>query len=223
MTKVAVVLSGCGFLDGAEIRESVLSLLYLDQQGADVEIFAPDIPQADVVNHLTGKPEKESRNVLVESARIARGNIKPLAEADAGAFDALVLPGGFGVAKNLSDFAAKGEGASVLPEVKRLITAFLDSGKPVGAVCISPAVLVAAVGKGRVTIGHDAGTAAVIEALGGHHVTCDANEAVLDEALGVVSCPAYMLDAPLSQIAAGIEAMVKKLLARAAKNKTKAA
>ena len=207
MTKVAVVLAGCGFQDGAEIRESVIALLALDRQGAEVTVFAPDMEQTRVVNHLTGDEVDETRNVLVESARIARGEIQPLAQAKAADFDALVLPGGFGVALNLSDLAVKGAEATVQADYKRLITEFLEQQKPVGAICIAPAVLAAAVGKNyapTVTIGDDAGTAGVIEACGGVHTVCATKDVVVDATHRVVSCSAYMRgDASIAEVADG--------------------
>jgi enhancing lycopene biosynthesis protein 2 len=144
MAKAAVVLSGCGFMDGAEIQESVLTLYFLDRAGIEVACFAPDRPQLHVVDHLTGKATDERRNVLVEAARIARGAIQDLAEAKMADFDALVMPGGFGVAKNLSDFATRGPEAAVNPELVRLVDEAVNANKPIVAVCISPAVLAAA-------------------------------------------------------------------------------
>lgn len=213
MTNVAVVLSGCGHLDGAEIREAVISLLALDKGGATVSIFAPDIAQKDVVNHLTGKPIEETRNVLVEAARIARGKIRDLKEAKASEFDALVLPGGFGAAKNLSNLAEKGPDAQVLPEFKALILDFLRAGKPIGAICISPAVLTAAV-KGEVTphvtIGDD--NDGLIEALGGVHQQCQTKGIVIDDTNHIVTCSAYMRDDTLTNVALGIEKLVEVIL-----------
>ncbi|MCD6034586.1 MAG: isoprenoid biosynthesis protein [Rickettsiales bacterium] len=221
MVKVAVVLAGCGHLDGAEIRESVITLLALDRAGAEVSIFAPDVNQMHVVNHLTGKEMPgESRNVLEEAARIARGKISPLAKASAKDFDALVLPGGYGAAKNLSNVATKGKNATVLPELKTLITDFLHQKKPIGAICISPAILTAAV-KGNlvptVTLGEDAD--GLIAGLGGKHRNCPTDEAVLDEEHGIVSCSAYMRgDATISDVAAGIEKVVATVVAIAEKS-----
>ncbi|MBN8531435.1 MAG: isoprenoid biosynthesis glyoxalase ElbB [Alphaproteobacteria bacterium] len=215
MTNVAVVLSGCGHLDGAEIRESVLTLLYLDQRGAEVQCFAPDVPQKHVVNHLTGEEAVEQRNVLAEAARIARGNIKPLSEAKADDFDALIIPGGFGVAKNLSDLAFTGPKATVLPEFKALIEAFLEQKKPIGAICIAPAVLTAAVGqicKPLVTIGEDKATADAIQALGGTHQSAPSDACVSDEKNRIVTCSAYMRNDRLASIAKGIERVVEKVL-----------
>ena len=215
MTNVAVVLSGCGHLDGAEIREAVLSLLFLDREGATVQCFAPDIPQADVIDHRSGAPGSGGRNVLEEAARIARGKILPLSALKAADFDALVLPGGFGAAKNLSNFAIKGPECAVLPELQAAILAFHAAKKPIGAICIAPAVLAAAL-KGRaqpvVTIGEDAGVAATIESFGGKHKTCSSRECAVDEYNRLATCSAYMRDDALSTIAEGIEGVIRAVL-----------
>src|SRR5512140_2033434 len=140
--RIGVILSGCGVYDGAEIHETVLTLLALDRAGAEAVCLAPDIPQFHVVNHLTGQAAAgESRNVLVESARIARGAVRDVAGAKASEFDALVLPGGFGAAKNLSTFASKGDSCEVDPGVARLVREVHALGKPVGAMCIAPVLL----------------------------------------------------------------------------------
>lgn len=215
MTKVAVVLSGCGHQDGAEIRESVLSLLYLDEMGAEVSIFAPDKPQTKVADHRSGESVSETRNVLVEAARIARGGIAPLATLDAQAFDALVIPGGFGVALTLSDFAARGAEATVDADFARVISAFLKAGKPIGAICIAPAVLAAAAkGAGlTLTIGEDAAVASAIEALGHTHRKAPTHTAVIDEKHRVASCSAYMRgDARISDVAKGIRQTVEAVV-----------
>jgi enhancing lycopene biosynthesis protein 2 len=226
MVKVAVVLSGCGHKDGAEIREAVLSLLSLDRQGAQVSLFAPDTLQAEVIDHLTGTEVPERRNILSEAARIARGDVKPLAQARADDFDALVLPGGFGAAKNLSDFASKGAKCKVLPDLERLIRDFHAQQKPIGAICISPAVLVAALrGKAKpvVTIGDDTGVAGAIEAMGGRHKNCPTQDCVADAENRVVTTPAYMRDDRLSRIAEGIDKLVAEVVRMAGAQKQKAA
>lgn len=218
MTNVAVILSGCGHLDGAEIRESVLTLLYLDQQDANVSIFAPDISQMHVVNHLVGEETNETRNVLVEAARIARGDIQPLRDANASNFDALILPGGFGAAKNLSDFAVKGKDCTVLPAIEALIRAFYTQKKPIGAICIAPAVLAATLGKDTqptVTIGEDKDTATAIESLGGAHKDCATSGYVLDSNNRLATCSAYMRNDRISEVAQGIEKVVKAVLTMA--------
>lgn len=215
MTKIAVILSGCGHLDGAEIRESVLALLALDRQGADVSIFAPNINQTDVVNHLTGEQTGETRNVLTEAARIARGEVSPLSELKADNFDGLVIPGGYGAAKNLSNLASNGAGADVLPDFKRAVSEFISQNKPIGAICIAPAVLAVAVGQDvnpTVTIGEDSGTASVIETAGGNHQNCPTNDIVIDDKNKIVSCSAYMRNDRLSNVADGIEKLVGKVV-----------
>ncbi|MDR0279758.1 MAG: isoprenoid biosynthesis glyoxalase ElbB [Paucimonas sp.] len=211
--KVAVILSGCGVYDGAEIHESVITLLRLDQRGAQVQCFAPNIAQMHVINHLTGEEMPESRNVLVESARIARGNVKDLGEADVDDFDALIVPGGFGAAKNLSSFAIDGPGCSVHPDVLALAEAFAEAGKPVGLICISPALAAKIYGPGVVcTIGNDADTSAAIVKMGGTHEECDVHDIVEDTQRKLVSTPAYMLAQSISEAAGGIYKLVDRVL-----------
>ncbi len=210
--KVAVILSGCGVYDGAEIHESVLALLALDRQGADYQCFAPDIAQHHVINHITGDEMPESRNVLIEAARIARGDIKPLSEFDAAAFDALLLPGGFGAAKNLSTLAFDGAECTVNPELSNAVTAMAEAGKPIAALCIAPAVLAKILKGARVTIGSDAGTIGAIEAMGSAHQETTHAEVVIDEQMKLVTSPCYMLDASISQIAEGADNAVRELL-----------
>ncbi|MEE1921612.1 isoprenoid biosynthesis glyoxalase ElbB [Pseudomonas sp. 148P] len=211
--KVAVILSGCGVYDGAEIHESVITLLRLDQRGAQVQCFAPNIAQMHVINHLTGEEMPESRNVLVESARIARGNVKDLREADVDDFDALIVPGGFGAAKNLSSFAIDGPGCSVHPDVLALAEAFAEAGKPVGLICISPALAAKIYGPGVVcTIGTDAETSAAIVKMGGTHEECDVHDIVEDTQRKLVSTPAYMLAQSISEAAGGIYKLVDRVL-----------
>lgn len=211
--KVAVILSGCGVYDGAEIHESVITLLRLDQRGAQVQCFAPNIAQLHVINHLTSEEMPESRNVLVESARIARGKVKDLGEADVNDFDALIVPGGFGAAKNLSSFAIDGPGCSVHPDVLALAEAFAEAGKPVGLICISPALAAKIYGPGVVcTIGNDADTAAAIVKMGGTHEECDVHDIVEDTARKLVTTPAYMLAQSISDAAGGIYKLVDRVL-----------
>lgn len=211
--RVAVVLAGCGYLDGAEITEAVLTLLTLDRAGAAVRCFAPDKPQYHVVDHLTGTPTGETRNVLHEAARIPRGKIQPLSELDPSEFDALFLPGGFGAAKNLSTVAFDGPNATVEPDLVQVLRAFRAAEKPIGAVCIAPAVVVAALREGEVTIGDDAGTAAAIAAMGGANVSCPVDVMHVDTARKLVTAPAYMYgNARISGVAAGIEAAVHATL-----------
>ncbi|WP_144392632.1 isoprenoid biosynthesis glyoxalase ElbB [Pleionea sediminis] len=209
MTKVAVILSGCGVFDGAEICESVLTLWALEQEGAEYQCFAPNIEQAHVINHLNGEEMSEKRNVLVESARIARGNVKDLKEFAANEFDALILPGGFGAAKNLSNFAFKGADCDVNSDVLQACKAMAESKKPCGYICISPAIIPKVYGEGaKLTIGNDKDTAENIEKMGGEHVNCSVDKFVVDEELRVVSTPAYMLAGNITEAASGITKLV---------------
>ena len=217
MARVAVVLSGCGVYDGAEINEAVLTLLCLEQQGASYQCFAPDIEQLHVINHLTGEPvEGESRNVLTEAARIARGNVLDLGAAQVDEFDALVVPGGFGAAKNLCDFAVAGTGMEILPDFLHLAKAFHDAGKPIGLICIAPVMASAITGEGtRCTIGNDPETASAITAMGGEHLECPVIEARVDVERKMVTTPAYMLAGSVSEAYAGIGECVREVLALA--------
>ena len=211
--KVAVILSGCGVYDGAEIHESVITLLRLDQRGAHAQCFAPNVAQMHVINHLTGEQMPESRNVLVESARIARGEVKDIREANVEDFDALIVPGGFGAAKNLSDFAVKGAECTVQPDVLALAEAFAEASKPVGLMCISPAMAAKIYGPGVIcTIGNDADTATVVNKMGATHQECDVSDIVEDKARKLVSTPAYMLGKNISEVASGINKLVDRVL-----------
>ncbi|MCP3870362.1 MAG: isoprenoid biosynthesis glyoxalase ElbB [Gammaproteobacteria bacterium] len=212
--RVAVVLSGCGVFDGAEIHESVLTLLALSRQGATYQCFAPDIDQHHVINHIDGQVMAETRNVLVESARIARGEIQALSEFNPDTFDALVFPGGFGAAKNLSSLAFDGPDCNVNDEVSAAARGMVDRGKPIGALCITPAVIARVLEGARVTIGQDEDTAAAIEAMGGKHEITDHGQIVIDDDLNLVTSPCYMLDASVSQIADGAANMVTEVLKR---------
>ena len=211
--KVAVILSGCGVFDGAEIHESVMTLLRLDQRGAQVQCFAPNIPQMHVLNHLTGEAMPETRNVLVESARIARGQVKDLREANVEDFDALIVPGGFGAAKNLSSFATEGAACTVQADVLALAEAFAEAGKPVGLICISPALAAKIYGPGvTCTIGNDADTATAMNKMGATHEDCAVTEIIEDKARKLVTTPAYMLAQNISEAASGINKLVDRVL-----------
>lgn len=214
MKKVAVILSGSGFLDGAEIQESVITLLTLDRAGAEYQCMAPDIQQMHVVNHVTGEEsEGESRNVLVEAARIARMKIINIADADPADYDAVILPGGYGAAKNLSNFAVAGAGSSVQEDVLSFTRAFATLGRPMGFVCIAPSMIPHIYGPdAKLTIGFDKDTAAAITEMGGVHVECPAVDHVVDKERKLVSTPAYMLDARIGEVATGIEKLVNEVL-----------
>ncbi|MCW9050005.1 MAG: isoprenoid biosynthesis glyoxalase ElbB [Deltaproteobacteria bacterium] len=216
MAKVGIILSGCGVYDGSEIHETVITLLALDRAGAEVVMMAPDMEQA-VVNHLTGETvEGLSRNVLEESARIARGNISDIANIKASDMDALFIPGGFGAAKNLCDFAFKGPDCDVHPEVARLIREILAAKKPLAAVCIAPALVAKVLGDDKLahqlTIGTDEGTAAAVSTMGATHVSCPVNEFVIDRKNKIITSPAYMLAGTISEAAEGIEKSVKAVM-----------
>ncbi len=214
MTKVAVVLSGSGFLDGAEIQESVITMLELDKAGVAYQCMAPDMDQMHVVNHLTGEvSEGENRNVLVEAARIARTQIIDIALANPNEYDAVIFPGGYGAAKNLSSFAVNGAASTVQSDVLQFAHAFAASGKPMGYVCIAPAMIPHIYGAdAKLTIGSDADTAAAITEMGGIHVKCHVEDLVIDEERKIVSTPAYMLDVRISEAATGIEKLVHKII-----------
>ena len=212
MQKIAVVLSGNGVFDGTEIHEATLTLYAIAKKGAVYEIFAPDIPQHHVINHITGEEMKETRNVLVESARIARGKIRSLAGFSGKDFDALILPGGFGAAKNLSTFAFDGADCKVNPDVEKAIKDMISLGKPVGALCISPVILAKILGDVELTIGQDPGTAEAIEKMGATHTKTSHGEVVIDEKYKVVTTPCYMLDATIDQIGEGAENVVEAVL-----------
>lgn len=214
MKKIGVILSGCGVRDGSEIHEAVLTLLAIDNNGAKAVCFAPGI-ELDEVNHLTMQETGAKRQVLVESARIARGEIADVKHAKAAELDAIVFPGGFGAAKNLCSFATAGPQGSVQPEVLKLIREMAAAKKPICAICIAPAVIALALGKDlapKLTIGNDPGTAQAIGAAGATHVDCPAVECVVDRDNLIVSTPAYMLAGGIGEAGKGIEKAIKATL-----------
>jgi len=213
MKNVGVVLSGCGVYDGAEIHEAVLTLLALDRAGAQAVCFAPDKSQLHVINHLTGDEMPEERNVLVESARIARGNIRPLSQADAGQLDALIVPGGFGAAKNLSSFASEGAECWIDKDLAKLTQQMHKANKPIGFMCIAPALLPKLLDQQvRLTIGNDPDLGEVIDAMGGEPVICPVDDIVVDIENKVVTTPAYMLAKSIGEAADGIDKLVSRVL-----------
>jgi enhancing lycopene biosynthesis protein 2 len=217
MKNIAILLSGCGVFDGSEIHESVLTMLALSKAGAGYQCFAPDMPQMHVVNHSTGKVDAgESRNVLVESARIARGKVEATGALDVSRFDGLIIPGGFGAAKNLCDFAVSGSECQVTPAVAEFISEFELAKKPVGFICISPVMIPLLYGQGaKGTIGTDHATAEAFTLMGGEHHNARVHEIVVDEARKIVSTPAYMLATNIAEANSGIEKLVAKVLALA--------
>ena len=213
--KIGVLLAGNGVYDGAETHEAVLTLLFLDEAGADIICLAPNINQMHVIDHTKGEPAQgESRNVLVESARIARGEITDISNVSADNLDALIVPGGFGVAKNLCTFATEGTNCSVNGDVERLVKNVHEAKKPLGFICIAPAMAAKILGEHnpKLTIGNDKGTAEAIETMGGEHINCQVDEIAVDEKNRIVSAPAYMLGPSIAHVAKGIRKCVNKVL-----------
>ena len=214
-TTIGVILSGAGYLDGAEIQEGVLVLLALAQHGANAKIYAPEIALKEV-DHVSRQPTGAGRSVLKEAARIARSNIHDLATAKGTDVEGWILPGGFGAAKNLCDFASKGAGATVNKEVNRVIRDAFAGRVPVGACCIAPVVLglvaKASSTKLRLTIGDDKETAKALTSMGHTHVDTAVTDVVMDLERKVVTTPAYMYDAAIDEVQKGIDKMVKQVV-----------
>ena len=216
MKRVGVVMAGCGFLDGAEIQEAVATLLALDKRGVEVVNMAPNIAQMHVVNHVNQSEAEYTRNVLIESARIARGDIVDLETVDISTLDAVIFPGGFGAAKNLCEFAVKGVEMTVLPQVESMVKGCFDAGKPMGFICIAPVIAARVLGQHapgvELTIGNDEGTASAIEHMGARHVKTEPGEIHIDQTRKVVSTPAYMMGPSIAPVFAGIDACVEAVL-----------
>ena len=212
MPKIAVILSGCGVYDGAEIHESVISLLALDRAGADVTCVAPDMDQLHVINHALGEPSGETRNVAVESSRIARGAVESLAEMEVSGFDAILFPGGFGAAKNLCDYAVAGAEMTVQADVRRVVEEAHAAGKWLGFLCIAPVIAAKVIPGAKLTIGADETTAGHINQMGGQHVACPVEDYVEDASNKILTAPAYMLGPGIKDVAAGIEKLVTRLI-----------
>ena len=214
--KVGVLLSGSGVNDGSEIHESVLTMLFLDRSDVEIVLMAPNIDQMHVVNHYTGQEMDEFRNVLVESARIARGDIKDMAEIRGDDLDALIIPGGLGVAKNLSDYAMSGSECSVNPDVYRMVVEMILAKKPIGAICIAPAMMAKILAEqdmsATLTIGSDKAESDDIEAMGSQHQNCSTEEIVIDNENSIVTTPAYMDAKSISEVAVGIEKLVGQVI-----------
>lgn len=210
--KIAVVLAGSGVYDGSELHEAVLTLLAIEQAGFSYQCMAPNVDQLHVINHLTGEATDETRNVLVEAARIARGEIIDIATANVEDFDAVVTPGGFGAAKNLCDFAVNGPEMRINEDYKNFVQAMHQAGKPVVLICIAPAMSAVLLGEGtQCTIGTDADTAAAINATGAEHISCPVDEAVIDPNKKLITSPAYMLAGSISEAQASVQAAIKAL------------
>ncbi len=210
--KIAVILSGCGHQDGAEIHEATLTLWAIHKHGADYQCFAPNIDQHHVLNHITGQEMAEQRNVLIESARIARGNILDLAEFNADTVDGLIIPGGFGAAKNLCTYAFDGSDCSVNKDVENAVKTMYAAGKPIGALCIAPVILARILDNVELTIGQDEATAKNITKMGGRHTTTLQGEITVDTDNKLVTTPCYMLDSRVDQIGQGADKLVEAML-----------
>ncbi|PHM62912.1 isoprenoid biosynthesis glyoxalase ElbB [Xenorhabdus ishibashii] len=213
MKSVAVILSGCGVYDGSEIHESVLTMLSLSRFGAKVSFFSPDEVQHNVINHLNGEEKQENRHMMEESARITRGNIQPLSKVNIDELDALIIPGGFGAAKNLCNFASKGSDCEINKELLSIVRNMHQQGKPMGFICIAPVMVPKILGKPiKVTIGNDPETVTQIERMGGVHVECTVDDVVIDFENKIITTPAYMLAESLAQAEKGIDKLVRKIL-----------
>lgn len=212
MKHFAVILAGCGVFDGAEIQEAVLTLLAIEKLGGTYQCFAPDVKQFHVLNHITGETMNETRNVLVESARIARGNIKPLQEFQAVEHDGLIFPGGFGCAKNLCNWAIKGDQCIVNPDVEHAIKTMFEAQKPIGAMCIAPVILAKLFKGSSLTTGDDPASGSFIEKMGNKYIQTSHGEVVTDKVRKLFTTPCYMLDATIGQIAEGTENIVKEMM-----------
>ncbi|WP_075589736.1 isoprenoid biosynthesis glyoxalase ElbB [Labilibacter marinus] len=212
MKNIAVILSGCGVFDGAEIHEATLTLLAIAKHNCKYICFAPDMNQHHVINHINGDEVKQTRNVLEESARIARGDIYPTSTLQIDDFDALILPGGFGAAKNLSDFAFNGENCVVNSEIAEIIKQFHSKQKPIGAMCISPVILANVLRNVNVSIGSDKATSEAIEIMGAIHTSSNHGEVIVDADNKIVTTPCYMLDASIIDIETGTNKLVTELL-----------
>ncbi len=211
MKNIAVILSGSGYMDGSEIQESVLTLLAIDKQGIKSACFAPDMDQLFTVNHITGDKSDDVRNVLIESARISRGAIAPLSDFKASEFDALIFPGGFGAALNLSDFGIKGGSCTVLEEVERVIKDMIEAKKPIGAICIAPAIMAKLLPDVTLTVGNDEATALALESMGANHKDTIPGEIVVDDKYLLVTTPCYMLNSSITDIENGTKNLVDKI------------
>jgi len=210
--RFAVILAGCGNKDGAEIHESVLTLLSIDRAGHQYQCFAPNIPQARVINFVTNQEMPETRNVLLEAARIARSKIKPLTDFKPQDFDILVMPGGNGVAYNLCTFAKDGDKMTVLPEVERAVRSMHEAKKPIGALCIAPVIIAKLLKAVSVTFGRDEKVNAIFQRLGATTIDTDAKSIVVDAKNKIVTTPCYMLDARISELAEGIDKLIQQLI-----------
>lgn len=212
MKKFAVILCGCGHLDGSEIHESTMTLLAIDKLDCTYTVFAPDADQRQVMNHYAKEEQSEKRNMLVESARIARGDVFPVTEYNPEQFDALIFPGGFGAAKNLFTYAFDGRNAKVEPVIEKIIKETYSLKKPIGALCIAPVLLAKVLGNITITVGSDPNTIADVEAMGATHINTQQTEVIADKQNMIFSTPCYMLPATIADIAESAENLIASIL-----------
>lgn len=210
--KFAIILSGSGVFDGSEIHEATMTMFAIVKNGGTYDIFAPDIDQHHVINHITGEEMPEKRNVMVEAARIARGKISSVTDYNADNYDGLLFPGGFGAAKNLCTYAFDGVNCNVLPEIEKAIKDTVVAKKPIGALCIAPMLITKVLGDVEVTIGQDKATAAHIQELGGRHINSHHGDVIVDTKFKVATTPCYMLDATIKDIAEDAENVILFML-----------
>lgn len=212
MKKFAVILSGCGHLDGSEIHEAVMTLLAIDRHKCTCTIFAPNEDQYHVMNHFTRKATDEKRNILVEAARIARGEIKDVKEYQPENFDGLIIPGGYGAAKNLFTYAIEGVNAKVNPDIEAAIKATHQLKKPIGALCIAPVLLAKVLKEITITVGSDTETVANVERMGAHHINTLVTEVISDKQNMIFSTPCYMLPATIADIADSADNLIRVII-----------
>ncbi len=221
--KIGVLLSGNGVYDGSEIHESVLTLLAIDENRGQALCFAPNINQHHVVNHLSGNEMNEQRNVLIEAARIARGAITDLAEVTSASLDALVVPGGFGAAKNLTKWAFSGPEGEINQQVKRIITEMVQSKKPIVGLCMGPTVIAKALEdtglKQHLTVGTTKETSpyeidaisAGMEKIGAVVEMKTIKEISIDVENRIISAPCYMMEGSITDVRDNIKQAIDEL------------
>lgn len=223
MRKVAVVLSGCGVYDGSEIHETVLTLLAIKQNGGEYQCMAPNIKQHHVLNHMSGEELNEDRNVLIESSRIARGDIKDINECSMDDYDALVIPGGFGAAKNLSKWAFNGPDGEINADVRRIVNEAVTQKKPVAALCMGPTLVAKSLEGSGVSSKLTVGTteenspyeidaiSAGMESVGASPSMKSIREVEIDQNNKIVSAPCYMMDGDIVDVHNNIQLAIKEM------------
>lgn len=221
--KIGVLLSGSGVYDGSEIQEAVLTLLAIEEIEAEAICISIDKPQHHVINHLNGEEMNDSRNMLIESARIARGNIKNINDVSPNDIDAMVIPGGFGAAKNFTSWAFNGSDGEILPEVKLLLVNLINIGKPIAALCVSPVVLAKALEGSTITptltIGTDKEPSPYditaftdgLQKTGMQTEMKSVREINIDVKNKIISAPCYMMEASIVDVRKNIRSAIEAL------------